>query len=260
MKTIKLYFRFLAVHLKTAMAYKGSFILSCIGQLFITTNVFLGVKFLLDRFGSVGGYRLPELTLCYSVILLSCSLAECFGRGFDAFPRILSGAQFDRILVRPRGIIFQILCQDMKPSVISRAAQGVVMLVYGITAGAVHWTIGKALTLAAMVLCGSVLFFGLFLLYAALCFFTMEGLEVMNIFTDGAREYGKYPFGIYGKGVLWITTLIVPLALVQYWPLQYLLDRGPWQYGLLPMLSLLFLIPVCAFWKFGVAHYRSTGS
>ena len=113
MKTIKLYFRFLAVHLKTAMAYKGSFILSCIGQLLITTNVFLGVKFLLDRFGSVGGYRLPELTLCYSVILLSCSLAECFGRGFDAFPRILSSAQCDRILVRPRGIIFQILCQDM---------------------------------------------------------------------------------------------------------------------------------------------------
>lgn len=260
MKTIKLYFRFLAVHLKTAMAYKGSFILSCIGQLLITTNVFLGVKFLLDRFGSVGGYRLPEMTLCYSVILLSCSLAECFGRGFDSFPRILSSAQFDRILVRPRGIVFQILCQDMKPSVISRAAQAIVMLVYGITAGAVQWTIGKAMTLAAMVLCGSVLFFGLFLLYAALCFFTMEGLEVMNIFTDGAREYGKYPFGIYGKGVLLITTLIVPLALVQYWPLQYLLDRGPWQYGLLPLLSLLFLIPVCSFWKFGVAHYRSTGS
>lgn len=260
MKTIRLYFRFLAVHLKTAMAYKGSFILSCIGQLLITTNVFLGVKFLLDRFGSVGGYRLPELTLCYSVILLSCSLAEFFGRGFDAFPKILSSAQFDRILVRPRGLVFQILCQDMKPSVISRAAQGMVMLVYGITAGAVHWTIGKALTLAAMVFCGSVLFFGLFLLYAALCFFTLEGLEVMNIFTDGAREYGKYPFGIYGKGVLWITTLIVPLALVQYWPLQYLLDRGPWEYGLLPLLSLLFLIPVCSFWKFGVAHYRSTGS
>ena len=60
MKTIKLYFRFLAVHLKTAMAYKGSFILSCIGQLLITANVFLGVKFLLDRFGSVGGYYHQE--------------------------------------------------------------------------------------------------------------------------------------------------------------------------------------------------------
>ena len=260
MNTIKLYVRFLAVHLKTAMAYKGSFLLSCVGQLLITINVFLGVKFLLDRFGNVGGYRLPELTLCYSVILLSCSLAECFGRGFDAFPKILSGAQFDRILVRPRGVIFQVLCQDIKPSVISRVVQGILMLIYGITSGPVHWTMGRAFTLGAMILCGSALFFALFLLNAGLCFFTMEGLEVMNIFTDGAREYGKYPFGIYGKGVLWITTLLVPLALVQYWPLQYLLDRGPWQYGLLPFLSLLFLIPVYFFWKFGVAHYRSTGS
>ena len=260
MNTIKLYFRFLAVHLKTAMAYKGSFLLRCVGQLLITIFVFLGVKFLFDRFGNVGGYRLPELTLCYSVILLSCSLAECFGRGFDAFPKILSGAQFDRILVRPRGIIFQVLCQDIKPSVISRVVQGILMLIYGITSGPVHWTMGRAFTLGAMILCGSALFFALFLLNAGLCFFTMEGLEVMNIFTDGAREYGKYPFGIYGKGVLWITTLLVPLALVQYWPLQYLLDRGPWQYGLLPFLSLLFLIPVYFFWKFGVAHYRSTGS
>lgn len=260
MNTIRLYFRFLAVHLKSAMAYKGSFILSCIGQLLISFNVLLGVKFLLDRFGSVSGYKLPELILCYSVILLSCSLAECFGRGFDTFPRILSGAQFDRILVRPRGIVFQILCQDMKPTVISRVVQGIVMLVYGVTAGAVHWTAGKAFTLAAMILCGAILFFGLFLLNAALCFFTMEGLEVMNIFTDGAREYGKYPFGIYGKSVLWITTLVVPLALVQYWPLQYLLDHGPWQYGLLPPLSALFLLPVWLFWRYGVANYRSTGS
>lgn len=260
MKTIKLYFRFLAIHLKTAMAYKSSFILSCFGHLLITFNVFLGVKFLLDRFGSIRGYRLPELLLCYSVILLSCSLAECFGRGFDAFPKILSSAQFDRILVRPRGIVFQILCQDMKPTIITRAVHAVIMLLYGINAGAVQWTVGKALTFISMIVCGTFLFFGLFLLNAALCFFTMEGLEVMNIFTDGAREYGKYPFGIYGKSVLWITTMVVPLALVQYWPLQYLLDRGPWVFGLLPFLSLLFLIPVTFFWNYGVAHYRSTGS
>ena len=82
----------------------------------------------------------------------------------------------------------------------------------------------------------------------------------MNIFTDGPREYGKYPFGIYGKGVLWILTLLVPLALVQHWPLQYLLDQGPGWYGLLPLLSLLFLIPCAAAWRLGVRHYRSTGS
>jgi len=242
------------------MAYKASFFFSCVGHLLISLNVYLGVVFLMERFGSVGGYALPELTLCYGVILMGSSLAECFARGFDAFSRILSTAQFDRILVRPRNLVFQVLCQDMKPTVISRAIQAAVMLAYGVCAGAVDWTVGRAFTLAGMVLCGAAVFFGLFLVYAALCFFTLEGLEVMNIFTDGAREYGKYPFGVYGKGVLWLLTLAVPLALVQHWPLQYLLGRGPAWYGTLPLLSLLFLLPCQWLWRLGVKHYRSTGS
>lgn len=257
---MRLYFKFLAIHLKSAMTYKASFFLSCLGHLLITTNVFLGVIFLLQRFDTVGGYTMPELALCFSVVLAATSLAECFARGFDAFPHILREARFDRILVRPRPLVAQILCQDLKPTMLARVLQAAVMLTWSIQAGTVSWTLGKALVLALMILCGAALFFGLFLVYAALCFFTLEGLEVMNIFTDGAREYGKYPFGVYGRGVLWLLTLFVPLALCQHWPLQYLLDRGPWWYGLLPAASLLFLGPCFLAWRHGVRHYRSTGS
>ena len=194
------------------------------------------------------------------MILATTSLAECFARGLDAFASVLSEARFDRLLVRPRGLLFQLLCEKMKLSMVPRLLQAVLMLVWAISAGAVRWTAPKAAVLVLMILCGAALFFGLFLINAALCFFTLEGLEVMNIFTDGPREYGKYPFGIYGKGVLWILTLLVPLALVQHWPLQYLLDRGPVWYGFLPLVSLLFLIPCAAVWRLGVRHYRSTGS
>ncbi len=260
MDTIKLYFRFLAVHLKSAMAYKGSFLLTCLGTMLGTVNVFLGVVFLLDRFGAVGGYTLPQLSLCYAVILLATSLAECFGRGFDVFHRLLSDARFDRILVRPRPLVFQVLCQEMRPQMLSRVLQGIVMLIWSVRSGSVAWTPGKAVVLALMVLCGAAVFFGMFLVNACICFFTLEHVEVLNIFTDGPREYGKYPFGIYGKGVLWVLTVLVPLALVQHWPLQYLLDRGPGWYGLLPLVSLLFLLPCGALWRFGVSRYRSTGS
>ncbi len=257
---MRIYFKFLAIHLKSAMAYKASFFLSCLGHLLITTNCFLGVIFLLERFGDIGGYSLPQLALCFSVILSATSLAECFARGFDAFPKILREAQFDRILVRPRSLVAQILCQDLKPTMLARLIQAVAMLAWAIQSGAVQWTAAKAAVLVLMILCGACVFFGLFLVYAALCFFTLEGLEVMNIFTDGAREYGKYPFGVYGKGVLYVLTFLVPLALVQYWPLQYLLDRGPGWYGLLPVISLVFLIPCLLIWRLGVAHYCSTGS
>ena len=35
----------------------------------------------------------------------------------------------------------------------------------------------------------------------------------MNIFTYGAREFGKYPFSVYGSGILKVLTFVIPLAL-----------------------------------------------
>jgi len=257
---MKLYIKFLSIHLRSAMTYRSSFFLSCLGHLLITANVFLSVVFLMDRFESVGGYTLPQLSLCYAVILAGTSLAECFARGIDAFGRILSQAQFDRIMLRPRPLLFQVLCQDMKPTMLARLLQAVILLVWAVNSGAVAWTPGKALVLALMILCGAGIFFGLFLINAAICFFTLEHVEALNIFLDGPREYGKYPFGIYGRPVLMVLTFLVPLALVQHWPLQYLFDRGPAWYGLLPIVSLVFLIPCGLLWRLGVRHYRSTGS
>lgn len=257
---MKLYLKFLSIHVRSAMTYRASFFLSCLGHLLITTNVFLSVVFLLDRFGSVGGYTLPQLSLCYAVILAGTSLAECFARGIDAFGRILSEAQFDRIMLRPRPLLFQVLCQDMKPTMFARVLQAVMMLVWAIGSGAVAWTPFKALVLALMILCGAGVFFGVYLVNACVTFFTLEHIEALNIFMDGPREYGKYPFGIYGKPVLLVLTFLVPLALVQHWPLQYLFDRGPAWYGVLPIVSLLFLIPCALLWRLGVRHYRSTGS
>ena len=257
---MKLYLKFLSIHFRSAMTYRSSFFLSCLGHLLITANVFLSVVFLLDRFGSVGGYTLPQLSLCYAVILAGTSLAECFARGIDAFGRILSEARFDRIMLRPRPLLFQVLCQDMKPTMFARVLQAAVMLAWAIGSGAVVWTPVKAIVLALMILCGAGVFFGVYLVNACVTFFTLEHIEALNIFMDGPREYGKYPFGIYGKPVLIILTFLVPLALVQHWPLQYLFDRGPAWYGLLPIVSLVFLIPCGLLWRLGVRHYRSTGS
>ena len=257
---MRLYFKFFSIHFRSAMTYRSSFFLSCLGHLLITANVFLSVAFLMDRFESVGGYTLPQLSLCYAVILAGTSLAECFARGIDAFGRILSQAQFDRIMLRPRPLLFQVLCQDMKPTMLARLLQAVIMLAWAIPSGAVRWTPFKALTLALMILCGAGIFFGVFLINACVTFFTLEHVEALNIFMDGPREYGKYPFGIYGRPVLLILTFLVPLALVQHWPLQSLFDRGPAWYGLLPIVSLVFLIPCGLLWRLGVRHYRSTGS
>ncbi len=139
--------------------------------------------------------------------------------------------------------------------------QAVVMFAYGVTHCGVEWNPQRALTVLFMLIGGTAVFSGLFLIYAALCFFTLEGLEFMNVFTDGAREYGKYPVAVYGRKLLLFTTFVIPYALVQYYPLLFILGReSSVFYMLLPLAAAWFLLPCYGLWRFGVRHYQSSGS
>lgn len=257
---MKLYFKFFAMHLKSRMAYKKSFFFTIVGQFLVAFIAFLTMYFLLDRFETVKGYTLGECLLCASIMWISFPVSEWFFRGFDTFPGMIRRAEFDRVMVRPRGLIFQVLCQKVEFTRIGRLIQGVAMLCMGVSMSGVTWTPLRCLCLVLMILGGVCVFSALFLIYAALSFFTLEGLEFMNCFTDGAREHFAYPLEIYGEGFVKFGTYIIPYALFQYYPLQFLLGRAGTGYAFLPLLAPLFFIPAYALWRLGVRKYKSAGS
>lgn len=258
---MKLYLTYLSIHIKSQMQYKASLFLTMLGQFLVSFSAFLGMYFMFARFHAVEGFSFAEVLLCFATVLMAFSLAECFARGFDGFARVLANGEFDRILVRPRSEVLQVLASRFELSRAGRLLQAVAVFLYSIPASGVVWSADKVLTLTLMVVCGTLVFSGLFVIYAALCFFTTEGLEFMNIFTDGGREFGAYPFSVYGKDVLRFLTFVIPLALFQYYPFLYLVGRSEsiW-YMLLPLVSLLFLVPCRLLFKIGLRHYKSTGS
>jgi len=253
--------KFFLMHLKSQMQYKVSFFFNILGQFLVSFAVFMSLSFLFMLFDDVEGFTYQEVLIGFAVMMLGFSLGEMFGRGFDTFPRILGNGTFDRALVRPRNIIFQVLAGTMDFTRLGRAAQAVVVFVYVIPNSGVDWTLTRVMTLVLMIVCGTLLFFGLFVVYASFSFFTVEGLEFMNIFTDGGREHGRLPFSVYGENVLRFLTYVIPLALVQYYPLLFLLGRETsLLYAFAPVFALLFLIPCFVFFRFGLSRYKSTGS
>lgn len=258
---MRLYLSHVMIHLRSIMGYKSSFVLSFIGQLIISLSMFLGTYFLFLRFPTVAEYSFPEVLLCFSLVMMQYSLAEVFARGFDTFPSMIKSGSFDRVLVRPRSEILQVLCSKFELARIGKSLQGFVTLIYAMTHIDMVWTLDKLLTVILMLVGGTCLYIGLFIVYAGVTFFTIEGLEFMNIFTDGAKEFGKYPYDIYGSKVLGFTTFLIPYALTQYYPLTYILgETNKTWFMLLPIVGVIYLIPCCMFFKYGVTKYRSTGS
>ena len=142
-----------------------------------------------------------------------------------------------------------------------RLIQALVIFIYSVSSCGVVWSLDKIITSILMLIGGFCLFFGLFMIYAAISFFTLEGLEFMNIFTDGGRELAQYPLNIYKDWVLKLFTFFVPLAFVNYYPFLYIIGRSKGIFNMFsPVIAVLFLVPSYIFWRFGVKHYKSTGS
>ena len=260
-KAVRLYGHYVSISVRSAMQYKASFLLTAVGQFLVSFNVFLGILFMFKRFSAVEGFTYSQVLLCFSILLLEFSLAEMVARGFDMFPDMVRTGEFDRVLVRPQSEVLQVLGSEFELTRMGRMLQAVVMFVYGISAGGVSWDITKVLIIINMLVGGIVVFSAMFLIYAAFSFFSLEGLEFMNIFTDGGRELGRYPLGIYGNAVLKFFTFCVPLAMIQYYPLLYLIGKENRKIvGLCPLAGILFLIPCYIIWKIGVKHYTSSGS
>ncbi|MGV3487530.1 MAG: ABC transporter permease [Tuberibacillus sp.] len=261
---MKLFGKYILILFKSQMQYRTSFWLLSFGQFFIPFSVFAGLYFMFERFGQIKGWDFYEVGLCFGVIHFSFSITECFGRGFDSFSSLVKTGQFDRLLVRPRNTVLQVLGSNFEFTRIGRMLQSSTVLIWVFIHLDVHWDLYKIFTLILMILSGIFIFMGIFILAATMCFWTIEALEVANIFTDGGREMAQYPLNIYQKWVIRFFTFVIPFGCANYVPLLYILDKtnsgNNIVYMLSPLAGILFILPCLWIWQFGVKRYRSTGS
>jgi ABC-2 type transport system permease protein len=130
----------------------------------------------------------------------------------------------------------------------------------------IHWTPVKLVYLPLVFLSLVSFFGGLFVAGAAITFWTVESIEVVNIFTYGGTEMMSYPMHIYQDWLRRFFTFIVPAIFLNYYPTLYFLDKPdpfhlpPFAPFLAPLVGFGVLAVGLKFWTFGMRHYQSTGT
>ena len=258
---MKLYIDYLKLHFKTILEYKLSFILSLIAQIFVFFSYYVIILSLFQKFNNLQGYNIYEIMLTFSIIHFGFSMNETFARGIDQFDSLIIDGSFDRLLLRPKNILLQVVGYRIDYAKFSRVAQSIVIMIISLVKLEINWSILKIVTLILMLMSSIAIFFGIFLLAASYCFITVQGLEVRNLFTDGGKHTAQYPIGIFNKYFVKIFTYVIPYALVNYYPLQYFIGKTDnIYYAFLPLIVLLYLIPCFLIFNKGSKNYLSTGS
>ena len=266
LNALSLYLKFAGMSIRGQMQYRASFIMLTIGSFVITFIEFLSIAVLFSRFGTLKGWQLGEVAICYSLVSISFGFSEALGRGFDMFAYQVINGEFDRTLLRPRSTGLQVLGHDFQLMRFGRLLQGVVVLVWASINIGIEWDIGRVALLVFAVAGGIAVFTGLLVLQAAMCFWSTQSLEIMNSFTYGGNEATQWPLPIYKRWFAGIFIFIVPLACVNYFPMLAIIGKPDilgfplWFSWVSPVAGVIFLGISLLVWEYGVRHYRSTGS
>jgi ABC-2 type transport system permease protein len=257
---MKLYFKYLSMHIKSAMEYRASFIFLMATALLNPLGSLAVLRFMFWRFDNIMGWGFNEVLLIFGLSYTGFSLAEVFGRGFDLFDRLIRLGTFDRMLVQPRSVILQVFGSEFEITRIGRCAVGVWVLAGSLNGLDIVWSVGKAAALAFAVLGSFSVFTGILFLRGAFCFVTVEGTELTNILFDGGKETARYPVTIYDRGFAFFFTFIVPFACASFYPSLYIMGRETaFPAALAPAVCFAFLAACAALFRAGMRKYNSTG-
>lgn len=260
---LRLYVVLATSSVKSQMQHRASFFMESIANFLASITDIVGIWVLVDRFHMIQGWTLKELSLMYGIIHMGFAIAEATGRSFDKFSQMVKRGDFDRILLRPLGTIFQIAASQVQVLKIGRFLQGLLILTWGFIELDFSLFSFQTVVILLGIAGTACLFYGLFILQATLSFWTTETLELMNIATYGGRETGQFPMTIFPNGFRLFFTCIIPLACVTYYPMATLLHHETfplWLALVMPLSGIVFLYLSCRLWDLGVRHYHSTGN
>jgi len=263
MSGIRLYFRYVGVVFRSQMQYPASLIMHVVGSFFLQVTHLFALVMLFRRFDRLGSWGLGECLIFYGMAYMASGLGQMFMQGLMNVGAMVQSGDFDRLMLRPRSVLLQTIGSDLRFMKFGAVLDGLAPFVIGVIMVAPGWNIAEWMLALTAITLGSMTYAGIALIRATVSFFTVESLELFNIFIYGGVEANSKPMDIYSEWFKRFFVYVIPMGAINYLPASVLLGMNyvpAWAAYLSPLMGVGFFLVSIVFWRFGVRHYRSTGS
>jgi ABC-2 type transport system permease protein len=266
MDKIAITFALATASLRSEFQYRANAISSVIGGMLYQLTGFLVVFIIVDRFNSIGGWSLSEITFLYGMRLTSHGIFYlCFSQLFD-LDRVLISGEFDRFLVRPIHPLLQIFTRKLRVNCFGDLIGGIALLIAAAPRVAIDWT---PLTIGFLVLAvigGALVEGSVQITLSSLSFRFLNALAVRTTANEIFNQYGNYPQRIFPTALQYALTFLLPVAFVAWFPASALLDRTGdlivpgWLAWLAPLVGLGAFLVALRIWHRASRGYQSSGT
>lgn len=260
------YRRIVVSRLRSQLAYPASFALDVTAQVIGQTVELVAILVVFTQVTELGGFSRPEVVLLYGIAGTAFGLADlCVGQ-VEELPEHIRTGELDVLLLRPLGVLPQLLSADVAFKRVGRVGGGLVVLGVALAGAGIDWTPERVVLAVTAPLVGAVLLGAIWVAANAVSFWVVDGREVANSVTYGSGFSTSYPITVYGPWLRRVLCFAVPAAFVAWFPALALLGR-PDPLGLpevlrwcSPLVALAAVGAAALVWRAGVRRNQGTGS
>jgi ABC-2 type transport system permease protein len=262
---LRVYRHLIGAQVRSQLAYRVSFALDVVGTSLIAFLDFVAVLVLFHNVPRLAGWSVHEVAFLYATSAVAFAFADLVAGHLDTLGQRLRTGNFDVLLVRPRGTLFQLVGSDLSLRQVGRALQGAAVLAFAVSGLDVEWDAGRVVMLAVMLPAGFVIFTSVWIASICVVFWTIEGREFTSAFTYGGQFLAQYPVDIYSAWLRRFLAYLIPMAFVSYFPALYVLGKHD-PLGLprllqfsSPLVAVAAAVTAGFLWRASVRRYRSAG-
>ena len=268
MRTVKRYMRLykalISQFFKTVMQSKVDFLMGLFGFFFTQLAGILFLYLVFEQIPDLQGWTLEQLIFIYGFAQLPRGIDHLLTDNIWMVAwRLVINGDFDRYMLRPMNIFFQIIAEKLQPDALGELLMGAILVVYSATKGVVVLDVTHGLLFLVSIFAGALIYTAIKLLFASLAFWVKQSGPFLQ-FAYEMADFAKYPTEIYAKALRFVITWVIPFAFVAYLPAGYFLGAGTGNHmGVIFIecaIAVLFWFAAYGVFSKGIAIYESAGN
>lgn len=250
--------------IRAAWVYPASFVMLAVGNGLITGLDFVGLWIMFSHLDDLAGFSLHEVAFLYGAGSVGLGIADTLIGSVERIGTYVRTGRLDQMLTKPVPLLVQVCADQFTLRRLGRITQAVI--VFGWASAYVDWTPARVVVTISMIISGAAVFFGLFVGFSCIQFWTTDATEFANAFTYGGATVTQYPLSIFPREVMVALTFVIPVAFVNWYPALFVLGREDpfgmpaWLQFVSPLAAVATVAVALLVWRTGVRHYTSTGS
>lgn len=231
-----------------------------------STNIIV-IYLTLLKFGKLNDWNVNEMLFLFSIMYITYAFVVSLFADLRDFSWVIREGKLDRLLLRPRGILLQLILNnaDVMASM-GHGTMGIVLFVISANRVGIEWNLTTITYYTAAIIGGILIQGGIFIIFSSLTFYFTEVNSIKQILYWRMRKFSGYPISIFSKAIQTIMIYVVPLAFVNYFPAQYLLRKPDMaNYNeifmyIAPLVGVVVYAIGYVFWRISIRYYKSSGS